>query len=143
MNIERELTMTARKTIDLTHANATTAKLSECAGLSDRAAHNFRIMAHTALSRGKDLFIGATSYGEGIMDEDREIIDAGLVDLGKWEANPHPMAMSHCGDFPATFTAKGLALAQRTVKYEIAIRTRDMDADALAAWKHAVSNPNL
>ena len=144
MNIERELTVTTtRKRIDLTHANAAIAKLSEYTDLDERAAMNFRVIAHTTLSRNTTAYMGASNYGEGILDEDQAIIDAGLVDLGKWEANRHPLAMSHQGSFPVTLTVNGQTMAERTVKYETAIRTRDMDADGLEAWKRAVSNPNL
>lgn len=136
------MTRTARQPIDLTHVEKTIAKLSECAGLDEMAAHNFRIYAHSVLSRNQTAYIGASQYGESIQDEDRALVDAGLVTLGKFEPNNHPMALSHYGDFPVVLTARGREMAERTVRYETAIRRRDMDADEFVAWQRAVSTPN-
>lgn len=130
-----------RKIIDTTPVKSTIAKLMECSGLTERAAWNFRIMAHGVLSRKGDLSVGASNFGEGVTDIDQEIIDAGLVTLGKWSATNHPMAMSHHGDFAAEFTAKGLAMAEGTVKYEAAVRAHCMSAADFAAWQLSITFP--
>jgi len=130
-----------RKTIDTTPVDSTIEKLMACSGLTEWAARNFRSMAHGLLSRKGALSVGASNYGEGITDEDQEIIDTGLVTIGKWSATNHPMAMSHHGDFAAEFTAKGRAMAERTVKYETAFRARHMAADEFAAWQLSITFP--
>ncbi len=128
-------------TVDLTHAEATIAKLSEVSDLDLDAANAFRVVAHTVLSRGQTHYVGVTNYGEGIRDEDQAMIDAGLITVGRFEANRHPMSLSHQGSLRATLTTAGRAMAERTVRYETAIRARHMDANDFADWKRRVSFP--
>ena len=141
MNIEREDTMndSVRQTAALT--DATISKLMETAGIDNATATAFRVVAHTVLSRNQAAYLGATSYGDSIRDEDQAMVDAGLVTLGRFEANSHPMSLSHQGSKLATLTDAGRAMATRVVQYETAIRARDMDADDFANWKRAVSMP--
>jgi hypothetical protein len=143
MNIEREndMTRTARKPVDLSYVEATIAKLSEATGLEYWAAHNFRIIAHTVISRGQTAYVGTSAYGEGIQDEDQAMVDAGLITLGRFEANRHPMALSNCGDRAVILTDAGRSMVDRVIRYETTIRARNMDADDFAAWKRAVSSP--